>query len=70
MNAAPGAPGLPDGGGSGGQSAGNIVIVSGVLMEIGLLVAGMGFWGLELWYGKEVFWMGEIISCVAFEAKY
>jgi hypothetical protein len=37
-------PGLPDGGGSGGPSAGNIVITSGVLMEISLLVAGVGFW--------------------------
>jgi hypothetical protein len=44
VDAAPGAPGLPGGGGSGGQSAGNIVIASGVLMEISLLVAGMGFW--------------------------
>ena len=34
-------PGLPDGG---GQSAGNIAVASGALMEIGLLVAGMGLW--------------------------
>jgi hypothetical protein len=42
VDAAPGAPGLPDGGGNGGQSAGNIIIASGMLMEIGLLVADMG----------------------------
>jgi hypothetical protein len=35
---------LLNGGGGGGQSAGNIVIASGVLMEIGLFVAGMGLW--------------------------
>jgi len=43
-DATPAAPGLLDGGGSGGQSAGNIIITSGVLMEIGLLIAGMGLW--------------------------